>query len=126
MKLTRQRIVVVSVLLGPGLVLAKAPRKRPYRLPDVDIKQRVIWGATCDGGGGGAVAFGGQDQQSEDGRPHTRIRLDGRWRAIHEQLRTANPLQKLHDRLRPSGPAAATSLIGIPSGLLQPNRAPSP
>ena len=100
MRLTRQQVVVASVLLGPVLVLAKAPRKRPYRLPDVDIKQRVIWGATCDGPGGAAVAFGGQDQQSEDGRPHTRITLGGRWRAIHEQLRTANPLQKLHDRLR--------------------------
>jgi len=75
-----------------------AEPKRPYRLPSVDIKQRVLWGATCELPDGGGLAFGGQDQLADDGRPHTRVKQDGEWTAIHESLRAANPLQPLHAR----------------------------
>jgi len=88
--------------MGLCLIAALAPArsKRPYRLPDVDITQRVIWGATCDGPGASGLAFGGQDQQADDGRPHTRLRRDGTWVAVHEELRKANPLQRLCGRVR--------------------------
>jgi hypothetical protein len=79
------------------LFLAQAQEKK-YRLPSTDLKQRVIWGASLEVPEGPSLAFGGQDQRSEDGRPHTRIKVDGEWKAIHEELRANHPLQKHHDR----------------------------
>jgi hypothetical protein len=86
-----------------GGAFAKVPRKRPYRLPSVDIKSRIIWGSSCDGPNDTGLAFGGQDQKSDDGRPHTRIKSDGKWRDVHKQLRTANAFQKLRDRITLAG-----------------------
>jgi hypothetical protein len=103
MRHARHLATVVSMLLVAGMVFSKTPRKRPYRLPDVDIKSQVIWGSTCDGPGGKGLAFGGQDQQSDDGRPHTRIKSNGQWRAIHRELRAANAFQKLHDHIAHAG-----------------------
>ena len=79
---------------------AATAAERDYRLPDADLRQPVIWGSQCEGPNGAALAFGGQDQKSDDGRPHTRVKQDGRWMAIHKQLRDANPLQGLHRRVR--------------------------
>lgn len=78
-------------------VLQSAP-SRPYRLDAVDLKSRVIWGAKCLAPEGQGLAFGGQDQDAEDGRPHTRVLRDGEWVSIVKELRAANPLQALHDR----------------------------
>jgi hypothetical protein len=82
------------------MVLLLQEKPKSYRLPATDLKQRVIWGATCEVPDGPSLAFGGQDQQSEDGNPHTRIKVDGQWMSIHEELRQANPKQALSDRLR--------------------------
>jgi hypothetical protein len=68
-------------------------------LNGVDLKQQVIWGAECRQADGRGLAFGGQDQDADDGRPHTRILKDGRWIAIHRELRAGNPLQKFHKRV---------------------------
>lgn len=73
---------------------AAAQQGKPYRLPGVDLKPQIIWGATCDGPDGTGLAFGGQDQKSDDGIGHTRIKVSGEWKAIHEELRAGNPLQK--------------------------------
>jgi hypothetical protein len=73
--------------------------RRPYRLNGVDLKQRVIWGAECRQPENQGLTFGGQDQDSDDGRPHTRVLSDGQWKAIHRALRAANPLQKLHKQI---------------------------
>jgi len=99
MRHARHLVGLVLMLLAGGVIFGKAPRKRPYRLPDVDIKSQVIWGSTCDGPGGEGLQFGGQDQKSDDGRPHTRIKSNGQWRAIHKKLREANAFQKLHDHI---------------------------
>ncbi|MEO8352589.1 MAG: hypothetical protein ABI680_12705, partial [Chthoniobacteraceae bacterium] len=48
---------------------------------------------------GSGLAFGGQDQQADDGSAHTRILENGEWKPIHEQLRAANPLQPLRERV---------------------------
>jgi hypothetical protein len=96
-------VTIVSILLAAGVVFGKAPRKRPYRLPDVDIKSQVIWGSTCDGPEGKGLSFGGQDQNSDDGRPHTRVKSNNRWQAIHKKLRAANAFQKLHDHIAHAG-----------------------
>jgi hypothetical protein len=90
-------------LILPGilvLVLARsAPgQKKNHRLPAVDLKERIIWGTTCEGPDGLALAFGGQDQQADDGRPHTRLRVKGEWQTIHADLRSRHPLQKSADR----------------------------
>ena len=90
---------VVLMLLVGNAVLAKAPGKRPYRLPDVDIKSQVIWGSTSDAPGGKGLSFGGQDQKSDDGRPHTRIKSNEQWRAIHVELREASTFRKLQNSI---------------------------
>jgi hypothetical protein len=94
-----------QILLGAGaliLVFARpAPaQKRPHGLPAVDLKERVIWGSTCEGPDGLALSFGGEDQRAEDGRAHTRLRIKDDWQDIHGDLRSRNPLQKYHDRCR--------------------------
>lgn len=53
------------------------PKAKPYRLPAVDLKQDVIWGASTVGNGY-ELFFGGQDQRSEDGVGHTRLFFNGR------------------------------------------------
>jgi len=99
-RIARRAWLVVVLGLAIAAAAGAAPvRKKPYRLPSVDLKQRVIWGATCDGPDGTGLAFGGQDQEADDGRPHTRVREAGGWKAIHEALRAANPLQPYRDRV---------------------------
>jgi len=68
-------------------------------LNSVDLKQRVIWGAECRQPDGHGLAFGGQDQDADDGRPHTRVLIDGKWKTIHQELRADNPLQEFHTRV---------------------------
>lgn len=81
-------------------LVALAPQEKPksYRLPPTDLHQRVIWGSTCEVPDGPSLAFGGQDQQSDDGNPHTRIKIDGQWVSIYEELRSRNPFQPGVDR----------------------------
>jgi hypothetical protein len=64
-------------------------QEKASRLPPVDLKQPVIWGAVCEDGPG--LAFGGEDQTARDGAARTRIKVDGGWKAIHEELRAQNP-----------------------------------
>lgn len=110
------KFLVCSVLIGSLLsVCVTAPvagqqAQRQYRLTSVDLKQRVIWGAECLQPDGQGLAFGGQDQDADDGRPHTRVLKGGEWHSIHLALRQNNPLQKLHDRAWSLRRAAQTLL----------------
>ncbi len=92
----------VMIAIGIFVVVLRSyaaePDERPFRLESVNLKQRVLWGATAAGPDGSGLAFGGQDQDADDGRPHTRILVDGQWRAIHEALQSKNPLQAYHER----------------------------
>ena len=91
----------VPAALGFAICLASsvaAQQSRSYRLNAVDLKQQVIWGAECHGPQGRGLAFGGQDQDAEDGRPHTSRLVDGKWTAIHHELRARNPLQEFYER----------------------------
>jgi len=90
---------LLITILGPAVGIGTAA-ERAYRLPSVDLKQQVIWGSSCDSPDGAGLAFGGQHQRSDDGLSHTRIKQDGQWQAIHEQLRAHNPWQALCDRTR--------------------------
>jgi len=63
---------VAPAVVAPAVVAPAAgvPTKgRPYRLPPADLKARILWGSVCEGPDGTALAFGGQDQEAEDGRP---------------------------------------------------------
>lgn len=87
---------------GPRYIDLRPANARPgaaYRLKSVKLRRRVIWGAAAVAPDGGGLAFGGQDQRSEDGRPHTCVRRDDRWVSIHGELRRGNPLQPFHDRV---------------------------
>lgn len=86
---------LVCCLTAP---VAAQQTRRPYRLNSVDLKQRVIWGAECRLPEGHGLAFGGQDQDADDGRPHTRVLEGGEWKAIHRELRFLNPLELLHEK----------------------------
>ncbi len=99
----RQPYHRVAIALAVGLCISSAwarsekPR-RPYRLKSVDIRERILWGSECRRPDGQGLAFGGQDQESADGRPHTRMLVEGRWQPIHRDLRATNPLRRLHER----------------------------
>ena len=78
---------------------AATNKSKPYRLPSVDVKQRILWGSTARTPEGLELSFGGQDQASEDGRPRTRIKVAGQWQSLAATLRAANPLQSLHAKI---------------------------
>lgn len=65
------------------------PKAKPYRLPAVDLKQDVIWGASTVGNGY-ELFFGGQDQRSEDGVGHTRLYKNGELIKTIDDLRRQN------------------------------------
>ena len=89
-------MLITAVLLRCLETADAQQTNRPYRLNAVDLKQRVIWGAECVLPDGQGLAFGGQDQDAIDGRPHTRVMKDGEWVAVHRELQANNPLQRLH------------------------------
>ena len=93
------KIAFPILLLAFATATLAQEKPRPYRLESVDLKQPVIWGAEVKLPDGTGLAFGGQDQTSEDGRPHTRILVEGKWVRIDEQLRKMNPLQPISDRI---------------------------
>ena len=88
------------ILVASAGVSWAADVGKPYRLESVDLKQRILWSAECREPAGSGLAFGGQDQQAADGSAHTRILENGEWKPMHEQLRAANPLQPLRERVR--------------------------
>jgi hypothetical protein len=90
--------VVSSLLLS--LAVAQQPKPKNIRLPAVSLKSRIIWDAKCELPDGTGLAFGGQDQKSEDGIGHTRLKVNGEWQDISDELRKSNPLQKYHERAR--------------------------
>jgi hypothetical protein len=93
-------LLVLTVILAAGTTsVVRGQLGRSYRLTATDLKQRVIWGAQCRTSAGEGLAFGGQDQDAADGRPHTRVLVDGQWQAIDQELRDGNPLQPLHERV---------------------------
>ena len=59
---------------------------------------------------GSTLAFGGQDQHGDDGAARTRLKVDGKWRSLTDELRKANPHQEAADHLR--GMADAVERLG--------------
>lgn len=67
----------ICVLLFILASLATAQQPKPYRLPSVDLKQRVIWGSEATTPEGLKLKFGGLDQAATLGTPTTEILIDG-------------------------------------------------
>ena len=59
----------------------------------------IIWGWRLETPEGKGLAFGGMSIRTEDPRPETQVKRDGKWTPIHEELRKNNPLQAEHDQL---------------------------
>jgi hypothetical protein len=72
-------------------------QQKPFKIPPANLDEQIIWGSTCDGPDGFVLGFGGQDQKSDE-LPRTRIKVDGQWKSMSEELRKKNPLQMYHDR----------------------------
>src|SRR5262245_44296604 len=81
--------ISISLLALVILDCGAIGQAKPYRLPAVDLKQRVIWGSVAEAPDGFALSFGGQDQDAE-GREHTRVRVNGKWESIYEDLNRNN------------------------------------
>ena len=86
----RIAVTVLSVLIVAGLPGAApaAGKKRPryVRLPGANLRQPIIWGAEATNPDGFGLAFGGHEQAADDGRPHTRIKKDGKWQVVAKLL----------------------------------------
>lgn len=71
-----KRLFLLLLLLLPAeLVLAQ---NKPYRLPPVDLKQRVIWGSKCLVDDNLGLQFGGLDQLGNHPST-TSARVNGKW-----------------------------------------------
>src|SRR5579862_2454789 len=78
---------------------ADREKPHPYRLSYIEIKSRVLWGSTCEAPDGTALSFGGEDQQSEDGQSHTRLRVNGEWIDLKGEIEKQNAYQSLHEEI---------------------------
>lgn len=91
-------VALFTALLFPLTAFAAlaADPPRPYRLSSVPLKEPLLWGYELREPAGSGLAFGGMDQDAEDGigDGHTRILVDGEWKRIDAELRKNNPLQK--------------------------------
>jgi hypothetical protein len=74
--------VAIAVL---ALASSASAQQKSYRIPDADLKQQILWGATCEGPDGFWLAFGGEDQVS-DVVPRTRVKVDGKWMSLKDSL----------------------------------------
>ena len=74
-------------------------KPHPHRLPSVSIKQQVIWGSTAEAPDGTALSFGGEDRDAEDGLSHTRLRVNGEWVDLREELHKKSLREVAHDRV---------------------------
>ncbi len=104
---TRQKTIMKLNLNAASLLLLTAlcvqtsstfgeSRLASCKAPKLKYVETVTWGGFCNEPEGKGLAFGGQDRYAPDGRPHTRVRREGKWVSIHKELREKNTLQKLH------------------------------
>src|SRR5438105_2253553 len=89
--------LIASLFMSIAITASLVAAPKSYRLSATSLKSPIIWGATCDGPAGSGLAFGGQDQKSEDGRGHTAIKTKDGWKSIYPDLEKRNPLKAIHD-----------------------------
>jgi len=97
----RHITLCLSVLCATAIAQQpKQPKPKSYRLPSTSLKPAIIWDTVVERPDGTGLAFGGQDQTSDDGIGHTRVKVDGKWVDISDELRKANRAQAVHERLQ--------------------------
>lgn len=84
--------LTIGLLLTTSL---QAQSGKSYRLPAVDLKQQIVWGSEATSPAGYRLLFGGLDQQSPMGTPHTHVVRKGQRTNISAELQHKNPLAKL-------------------------------
>lgn len=71
----------------------------PYKVPATNWeKAPVLWGYDCELADGTGLAFGGIDQVTDEGNPHTKIKKDNVWVSIFDDLKKKNPLQDSYEK----------------------------
>jgi len=94
-------IVLAVGLCSCGIAAENGGSKKSYRIPPANLKDRVIWGSTCEAPDGSALSCGGQDQESDDGTSHTRFRpAAGEWIELFESLQKDDPLRDANRDLK--------------------------
>jgi len=97
--------VAAAVILAaswPPAAFGQAGKRRTFhKLPFLENGKfsDILWGAQCEGDGF-VLGFGGENTRNDDGIGHTRIKVDGQWKVITDELRKANPLNRLHQEIR--------------------------
>src|SRR5687768_12390879 len=91
-------LAAVIVFVLAGAAFAAERKAKPFRLPPVDLKTQLIWGASATTPDGQTLYFGGQDQGSEDGMGHTRlVGPDGTEIVTYAKLRERTGLPRQHE-----------------------------
>lgn len=88
-----------DVKYQPSAPLARGKERRPPGGIDSAEKNPIIWGWRVETPDGKGLIFGGMSINSEDPRPETQIKKDGKWVGVRDDLRKSNPLQASHDNL---------------------------
>ncbi len=89
-----------------------AAERKSYRLPAVELKQPIIWDATCKSPEGFGLAFGGQDQRAESGAALTRIEENSEWKSISDSLERDNSSRDAYLKALDAVAAQKRSLAG--------------
>ena len=87
--------LILSFAVSSWTLDVRGDEPHPYRLRAVNLKDQVIWGSICGGPDGIALAFGGEDQEAEDGMGRTHLQVNGQWIDLEQELARANPLRDL-------------------------------
>ncbi len=83
----------------PMALAADAPPVERRSVPAVeDLKKPILWGLECTAADGSGLAFGGCEQEADDGASRTRIKVSGNWKPLTDELRAKNPLQKQYEK----------------------------
>lgn len=92
-------VALAATTMFPQASLAQPAKKPAYhKLPHLTQIPEFIWHSECEGDGF-SLGFGGQNTVNADGIGHTRIKVDGQWKVIIDDLRKASPLESLRDEL---------------------------
>ncbi len=83
----------------PSEPLARGKERKPPGGIGMAENNPVIWGWQIETPDGKGLAFGGMSIHTDEPRNETKVKRDGKWVGIREELYKANPLQAFHNNL---------------------------
>lgn len=83
----------------PAEPLARGKERKPPGGIDMAEKNPVIWGWRIETPDGKGLIFGGMSINTDDPRNETKVKIDGKWVGIRDELCRSNPLQGSHNSL---------------------------